>query len=74
MTDIRTGKSRKKKEKSKSHPSKPLFIPSKGKRTKKNLGRPKEGLLTSVEQWGQKKGLRPDTPYLAGALGNTDAY
>ena len=71
ITNIRTGRKRKTKLPGPDDdPFKQLFNPSKGKRGKaKGQERPKEGKLTAVEQWGQKKGQKPKTPYLHGTLG-----
>ena len=70
MTHLRTGRKRKLQIPGPvDAPFKKLFTPEKGKKGGKGPGRPEEGPLTAIEQWGPKKGSKPKTPYLYGALG-----
>ena len=71
VTNIRTGRKRKTNLAGPvDNPVEKLFTPSTGKRGRTQVpGRPKEGLLTAVEQWRPKKGQKPKTPYLSGILG-----
>ena len=65
VTNIRTGRKRKLQIPGPvDAPFKKLFTPAKGKKGGKGPGRPKEGPLTAIEQWGPKKGSKPKPPYL----------
>ena len=70
-TAIRTGQRRKKTGQNRVDDAiQRFFVPAKTKKTRKGLDRPKDGLLTSKENWGPKKGPKPQTKYLAGELGD----